>query len=381
MPDHAARLAAFRARLLAADLSGAFLPESADVEYLTGVPRARNVNDPAWDRELDVEGCFIGLDAGPLFLFTHSEWSLPAAAAAARWDARHMPADGEPARWLADAARACGVGARLGVGDRTTLRQLGALRRALPDAAFVPCSEHVLALRAAKDAWEVDRIRAAGALAVAALERTLPRFGTSFRRSDFLIELEHQLMVGGSQRAAYAPDIYAAGPATRVVWSADALGEPDAPVRAPAAVSVDWGAVVDGYRSDVGRTIYVGEPPPGAVDALAAVRAGQEAAIAALAPGAGAAAVDAAARRVLVDAGLGDAFWIPAGHGIGLEIHEPPRLRDGSPEVLVEGAVVTVEIAAWRDGEVSAFWEDDVFVGAGRAERLTAGPDDAYVIA
>jgi len=375
------RLAAFRKRLAAAGVSAAFLPESANVEYLTGVPRSRNVTDPAWDAELLVEGCFIGADAGPLFLFTHSEWSLPAAAAVARWEARHMPATGDPVAWLRDAARAVGVDGTLGVDDRITFRQAEALRAALPDIRFVPVSEHVLALRTQKDEGEIERVREAGAIATRALEATLPRFGTRFTRGDFLRELEHQLVAHGSERIAYAPDVFAVGPGTSIVWSADVVADGEAEIAAPASVTLDWGAVHGGYRSDLGRTIYVGEPPPGHEDALRAVREAQEAAIAALRPGVPAEDVDRAARALVEERGYGDAFWIPSGHGIGLEIHEPPRLRAGIADPVPERAVVTVEIAAWREAALAAFWEDDVVVRDGAAERLTSGPAEAYVVA
>ncbi len=357
-----------------------FLPESADLEYLTGVPRARHVTDPAWDAEIDVEGCFIGLDGDPVFLFTHSEWSLPAAAAVAPYEVLRMPAEDDPVEWLRRGARRVGADGVLAIGDRTPFRQVEALRRALPGVRFQAGSALVLELRAAKDEEEIAAIREAGAMALRALEATLGRFGSEFSRGDFLRELEYRLVQEGSERVAYAPDLYAVGPATSVVWSADVLGQPDAPIRAPAAVTVDFGAVHRGYRSDIGRTVFVGGPPPEQAEALRTVRAGQEAALAVLRPGVPAEEVDRAARDVLEEAGLGDAFWIPSGHGIGLEIHEPPRFRAGVREPVPERAVVTVEIAAWREGKTAAFWEDDVVVRATGAERLTSGPDEPYLI-
>jgi Xaa-Pro aminopeptidase len=381
MADYERRLTAFRAALEEAGVQGAFLPEGANVEYLTGVPRSRNVTDPAWDVELLVEGCFIGLDEGPLFLFTHSEWSLPAAAAVARWEARRMPAESDPVAWLRDAARAVGVVDSLGVDDRLNFRQAEAIRAAVPDARFLAVSDKVLALRGAKDEEEVDRIREAGAIAMRALAATLPRFGTRFARGDFLRELEHQLVVHGSERIAYGPDLYAVGPATSIVWSADVVADPEAEIGAPASVNLDWGAVHRGYRSDIGRTIFVGEPPAGQEEALRTVREAQDTAVGALKPGVPAEGVDVAARDLLEARGYGDAFWIPSGHGIGLEIHEPPRLRQGIDEPVPEQAVVTVEIATWREGMLAAFWEDDVVVRADGAERLTSGPDEAFVLA
>ena len=381
MPDHGARLSALRGRMEEEGISAVFLPESADLEYLTGVPRARHVTDPAWDGEVDVEGCFIGLHAGPVFLFTHSEWSLPAAAAVSPYETLRMPPRDDPVEWLARAASTVGVSGSLAVGDRTPFRQVEALRLAIADATFTEASGLVLPLRLRKDDEEIQFLRESCAIAVRALEATVGRFGTGFARSDFLAELEHELLAQGSERVAYAPDLYAVGPATSIVWSADVVADGSATISAPASVTVDFGAVHRGYRSDIGRTIFVGEAPPGQEEALAAVRAGQEAAIATLRPGVPAEEVDRAARDVVREAGLGDAFWIPSGHGIGLEIHEPPRLAAGVVDPIPERAVVTVEIAAWTEGTTAAFWEDDVVVRAGGAERLSVGLDEPIVIA
>ncbi len=381
MPDYQRRLDSFRTRLEAVGVSAAFLPESADLEYLTGVPRARHVSDPAWDAEVAVEGCFIGLRGTPVFLFTHSEWSLPAAAAVEPYEVMRMPPTDNPVDWLRRAARTVGANGTVGLGDRVPFSQVQALHEALADTHLVTASEYVLELRLCKEDEEIHDMRAACAIALRALEATLPRFGASFTRGDFLRELEHQLIGAGSERVAYAPDLYAVGPHTSVVWSSDALGSPNAPIRAPASVTVDYGAVWNGYRSDIGRTIYVGEPPSGQEDALRVVRIGQEAAIAALRPGVPAEDVDRAAREILENAGLGDAFWIPSGHGIGLEIHEPPRLRAGIKDPVPERATVTVEIAAWREATTAAFWEDDVVVWADGAEKLSTGFDEPYVIA
>jgi Xaa-Pro aminopeptidase len=146
-------------------------------------------------------------------------------------------------------------------------------------------------------------------------------------------------------------------------------------------VSVDHIPDKGGYPAEVGRTVFVGAPPPGAAEALAACRRAVDAGVAALRPGVAARDVDAAARQVMDAAGLGDAFVIPAGHGIGLELHEPPRLGPESTAAVPEGCVVTVEVSAWRAGTLSAFWEEDAVVTPGGARLLTRGPDAPLVVA
>ena len=377
---HDARLARVRERMADAGISALFLAESADLEYLTGMPRAHHELDRVWDPYEMVQGCFVGVENGPLFLFSETQWAGEAAATAAAYETRQMPLDGDPVEWLRDAGGAIGVDQRLAVSSWTPFRQIELLRQALPSATFVEATDLILPLRLSKDESEIACMRESAAIAKRAIEATLGHFGTSFRRGDFLAELREQALRAGADGIGYGPDLYAAGPTTAIDWFSDCVGMADAPINAPAAVSIDFGVIYRGYRSDIGRTFFVGQPPEASLAALNVVREAQAAAIATLRPGLPAEEVDATSRGIMEAAGLGDAFSIPSGHGIGLEVHEPPRFRLGDLQLLTENAVVCVEIAAWRLGTLSAFWEDEVVVRSSGPERLTDGPSEAYVI-
>ena len=149
-------------------------------------------------------------------------------------------------------------------------------------------------------------------------------------------------------------------------------------------VVLDFGGVMDGYCSDITRTIAVGPPGTEARRVYGAVLRAQQAAIDAAGPGVGAEQVDAAARRVLEQAGLGEAFGHGTGHGLGLEVHELPRV--GRPveglvgATLGEGMVFTVEPGAYLPEWGGVRIEDDVLVTAGGRELLTEVPRDLLVL-
>ena len=149
-------------------------------------------------------------------------------------------------------------------------------------------------------------------------------------------------------------------------------------------VVLDFGGVMDGYCSDITRTIAVGPPGTEARRVYGAVLRAQQAAIDAAGPGVGAEQVDAAARTVLEQAGLGEAFGHGTGHGLGLDVHELPRV--GRPveglagTTLGEGMVFTVEPGAYLPGWGGVRIEDDVLVTAGGRELLTEVPRDLLVL-
>ncbi len=145
-------------------------------------------------------------------------------------------------------------------------------------------------------------------------------------------------------------------------------------------VVLDFGGVLDGYCSDLTRTVSVGNPSPDAVRLHAAVREAQAAAIDAVKPGATTAEVDGAARQVLVAHGLGEAFGHGTGHGLGLDVHEEPRVSKPRSEMPFErlepGMVFTIEPGAYLPGFGGVRIEDDVLVTETGCEVLTSVPRD-----
>jgi Xaa-Pro aminopeptidase len=139
---------------------------------------------------------------------------------------------------------------------------------------------------------------------------------------------------------------------------------------------MDFGGLVDGYHADMTRTVAFGEPPAQLRDVHDLVRSAQLAGIDAVRKGATGAEVDAAAREVIEDAGLGEHFTHGLGHGVGLEIHEGPRLRRGSDDVLPAGAVVTVEPGVYLPGVGGVRIEDMVLVMQGGRRALPRARKD-----
>jgi Xaa-Pro aminopeptidase len=136
-------------------------------------------------------------------------------------------------------------------------------------------------------------------------------------------------------------------------------------------VVCDFGVILSGYCSDQTRTVWVGSVPRDSRQAYEAVLEAQLAGIEAVRPGIAVGEVDAAARKVLRKAGLGRYFTHSTGHGVGLEIHESPRVADGQLEVLQPGMVITIEPGVYFPGKWGVRIEDMVAVTAGGCDVLT----------
>ena len=145
-------------------------------------------------------------------------------------------------------------------------------------------------------------------------------------------------------------------------------------------VVCDFGVILAGYCSDQTRTVWVGPASKEARGAYEAVREAQEAAIAAVRPGASAGEVDEAARKVLRKAGLGRYFTHSTGHGVGLEIHESPRIAAGQKELLKPGMVITIEPGVYFPGKWGIRIEDMVAVTADGGEVLTPTSKDFLAV-
>lgn len=266
---------------------------------------------------------------------------------------------------------------RLGIEDQhMSVRTFERLREALPARVeAVPAGSAVERLRQVKDADEVARIRAAAELADAALERTL-RDGLGGRRErDLALALEQQMRVLGAERPSF--DAIVAHGAHGALPHAVPR---DVEIAADCLVTIDWGAQLDGYCSDCTRTFAVGEPGGRARELYALVQRAQQAGLDAVRAGVSGRDADAAARAVIEAAGCGERFGHGLGHGVGMEIHEAPRLSKASDATLAAGNVVTVEPGVYLPGELGVRIEDLVVVTEAGCERLTALPKDLSVV-
>lgn len=266
---------------------------------------------------------------------------------------------------------------RLGVeGDRLTYQQSLDLLAALPKGADLkPLSGLVESLRAIKSPAEQRAIRKSVALNSLAFERALKRFRIGMTERQLAARIAFEMRQLGAEGESF-PAIVASG-----AHSALPHAEPrNVAVKPGRLLLVDMGASLEGYASDMTRTLHVGQPGRKARDLYSAVLEAQLAALEAVRPGARCADVDAAARNVLKRRGLADFFRHSTGHGLGLEIHENPRIGAKSEEILQAGMAVTVEPGAYLPGFGGVRIEDTVLVTVRGCEILTPTPKELAVI-
>jgi Xaa-Pro aminopeptidase len=258
---------------------------------------------------------------------------------------------------------------RLGFEDaHVTVREHARLRELLPERVeLVAAGQLVERLRAVKEPEEVQRIRAATQLADAAFEQLLWGGLVGRTERELVVALERAMREGGAQRPSFE-SIVAAGP-----HGALPHAQPrDVEVGRGQLVVIDWGAEVDGYCSDCTRTVATGELDATERDAYELVLAAQLAGLAAIKAGVGGRDVDAVSRQVIESGGYGDHFGHGLGHGVGLEIHEGPRLSQRSDDELRSGNAVTVEPGVYLPGRFGVRIEDLVVVSDDGCEILTS---------
>jgi Xaa-Pro aminopeptidase len=261
-----------------------------------------------------------------------------------------------------------------------TLAVLAAWQQASSDAVeWRPVDGAVERQRVIKDAFEISVLRR-GARALSGVARQLGAWVAAGRTERAVArDVDAALERAGFSQPAF-PTIVAAGPNSAYPHARPT----DRRLETGDLVVLDFGGVLDGYCVDLTRMAAVGRRvEPRARELVDAVREAQDAAMAAVRSGIPGSGVDAAARGVLQARGFGPAFLHGTGHGLGLEVHEAPRLGradSGSPDVLRAGMVCTIEPGAYLSGFGGARLEDDVLVTADGCEVLTDAPRDLLVV-
>ena len=232
--------------------------------------------------------------------------------------------------------------------------------------------DHVVEkLRAVKDDQELTQIRKAALLISDVFRRTLPLIRPDVSELELAAEIEYDIKRGGGSGPSFET-IVASGP--RSAW---AHARPTSKLlRKSELVVLDQGAIIGGYCSDMTRTVHLGRAPAKAKSLYQAVRDAQQAGKQAIRPGATAGDVDRAARASLKSSQLDRYFTHSTGHGLGLEVHEMPRLGKSEETVLREGMVLTVEPGVYLEGFGGIRIEDDVVVTANGYDDLTTAPRD-----
>jgi Xaa-Pro aminopeptidase len=289
----------------------------------------------------------------------------------------------DPHRMIADIVRAAAPSSTvrsLGVNDTLTAGHLLRLQAVLPDAAFVPASSVLGALRVVKDRDEVETLRAAAHAADRVVDAIAGGRLIGRAEADVSREVRDRLIAEGHETADFA--IVGSGPNA----SSPHHEASDRVIEAGEPIVLDIGGKLAGYGSDTTRTLWPtggaadAEPTAEFLDAFEILRRAQAAATAAVRPGVTAEEIDATARRIIDAEGFGPNFFHRTGHGIGLEEHEDPYLVAGNRERLRAGMAFSIEPGIYLDGRWGMRLEDIVACGPDGPDVLNRSALDLRVV-
>ena len=358
--NHPYRIGVLRRRLSRAGLPGLLVTHLPDVRYLSGFTGS---------------SAALGLTRRTAKLFTDGRYTAQAAeeVTAPQIDVEigSTPPAVAAVQWLA-AQR--GVSFSAFDPASTTVADLTRWKAVLPAGlrrsflSPLPASL-VEPLRRQKDDDELALMSEAALLGCRLFDHILTFLRTGLAEIEIAAELEHQARLFGAEAMSFET----------IVASGERSALPHG--RATSALlprrgflTLDFGIIHKGYCSDMTRTVYLGQPRANERSAYEAVLEAQQAAVAAVSAGVSCSEVDEAARSVLRKAGLGDAFSHSTGHGVGLEIHEPPRVGAGQTARLQAGMVITIEPGIYLPGKFGIRIEDMVAVTRNGFEVLTPAP-------
>ncbi len=277
---------------------------------------------------------------------------------------------------LARIAKDLGPVRSLAVGARTWAETLIHLRQALSDPSLSNADGLINPLRRIKSPEELERMTTAARIVDEVMAVIGPQVHPGVTEAELAAQVNLEMSRRGSRVESFDTGIISAG----------RLDQRDAgtrltiqPIREGTSVSFDFGAVVDGYCSDFGRTIFVGEPDTEFRRVYDLVIASQAAGIKAARLGVTASAVDRASRQVIEEGGYGKWFRHRTGHAIGLDVHEYPFISEEDHTPLQPGMTFTVEPSVFWPGHVGARIEDVVLCEANGARKLNRYPDTLVV--
>jgi Xaa-Pro dipeptidase len=250
---------------------------------------------------------------------------------------------------------------------RSRVFELRLLESVAPQASFASCEETLSSLRIIKDENERDSIRRAVLVAEEALRATIPLIRTGMSERELASELTIQLLRAGSEPAMPFKPIVASGPNSALPHATPT----DRKLQNGDLLIIDWGATVDGYISDITRTFAISEIDTELEKIHSIVQGSNAAGREAIRPGASCEEIDRASRSVIAEAGYGRFFIHRTGHGIGLEAHEHPNIREGNLQTLTPGMTFTVEPGVYIPDRGGVRVEDNVIVTDSGGESLS----------
>ncbi len=359
----------------------AFLPVATDLEFLIGVPRdipnfGVTLHPGAW-----LEGAWLSPDAAPVLALPRMTAEFGGLNRLENVEIRILGDWDDPAEMVRDilSKLKLPLKPRVAISDKAEAETVIQLQKLLPDAVFVSATGIMRELRTVKSAEDIEAMRRAGVVTEAAFADVLSHLRMGMTELDIVSEVDYQLRRHGGLGPSFTTSLYNSGPDHPMIWG-DRLTTWKRSVNAGVSVLFDFGAAHQGWCYDFGRTVSFGAPSNEQIKVYNLVMESQRAGIAALKIGSTCEATDAAARKVIEDAGYGEFFRHRLGHGIGMDVHEPPFLTRGNKTELVEGMMFTIEPSITQYHNASSRVEDVVVVRPDGGEPLTTGFQQLYVV-
>jgi Xaa-Pro aminopeptidase len=373
--DHTLRQGRVAKGMARAGIDLLFLPISGDLEYLTGIPRREPSFGNVSYRHGWIAGAFFRPGKDPIVVLPRmiTEYELPGGASG---DVVIVNETDDADAILTRTAKAIGPVKSLAVGARTWAETLIHLRQALGDPLLSNADDLISPLRRIKTADEMERMAAATRIVDEVMAVIGPQVRPGVTEAELAAQVNLEMSRRGSRVESFDTGIISAG---RLDQRHAGTRLTTQPIRAGTSVSFDFGAVVDGYCSDFGRTIFVGEPDAEFLRVYELVIASQSAGIRAARPGVTAADVDRASRQVIEEGGYGKWFRHRTGHSIGLDVHEYPFISEEDRTPLQPGMTFTIEPSIFWPGHVGARIEDVIVCEPSGARKLNAYPEALVV--
>jgi len=268
------------------------------------------------------------------------------------------------------------AGSRLGFeASHLNFRYFSQLQKSFAQLRFVATEHFVEKIAIPKSPAEIENLRRAGAMACAVWDQVLPCIRRGVKESDIAAEIIYRSRKLGSETEPFDP-IVASGPRAALPHGRST----ERRLQSGDFVVIDYGCTVEGYASDVTRTVAVGEPPAKLRQAYFAVKEACHLACEAARPGMEGIQLDEVARKYLASCGFKEEFNHSLGHGLGLDVHSLPRLGPESKDVITENAVITIEPGVYFPNLGGVRIEDDLLVTAAGNEVLTPMSRELFIV-
>lgn len=361
----------------------AFFPvASSDLQYLAGVPRdipnfGAVMHPGAW-----LEGAWLSPNHQPILALPRMSAEFGGLNSVQGIELRVLGDWDDPSTMVSDILNTFDLpqNPRIAISDWSHGETVSAVNAILPNASFLSATDILREMRVIKSEDEIEMMRQAGAITEAAFTDVLSNLKLGMTELEVISEVDYQLRKHGSLGPSFTTSLYNSGPNHPLLFGQREVTWKRV-LNPPVSVLFDFGAAFQGFCYDFGRTVFFGEPDAEFLRVYKLIMESQAAGVAAMKAGQMTTTqVDAAARQVLVDAGYGEEFRHRLGHGIGMDVHEPPFLTAGDETLLQEGMLFTVEPSITQFNTYSARVEDVVVARKDGGEKLTNGFQDLLVI-